>query len=455
MPQINQEYRDYGVFRQYPFLDDTVGAPEGLFVDASVYLSTNEDDVYVWLEAFDKASGYVSLYSSVGVRISGTLNGDSVILRDESKDLYAGVLAVDEDALSKLPTARAAYQERQCVLSPSCVFISPITGVASLNSAGGVVLFQGGDGVRVRTRSVGTVSTLQVDVVGDIGDVDCEESGPPVRCIRVIQESGAPFSAASNGYGDIIINGVDSFTGEALCESTDTSTSYSVETILQNAGVSGKYSPEAWLAHDYVKEEMKAAGWFWAIAPLDFDRNVAFTTEHEGLVMGGATGRPYQRSSDTVWLIGDYSAYGYTDTDFNAPFAYMRNFTVIHNGKEYNPIRYGGHSIYSEGGRWNKYVFQYRYVLSGYDEFAVNEFGTVSGLPEGESYTKVTVGMFSTLLPFAALVPVKPTAWTPAEETEVTVCSYGGNIGIYAPNHDISSNPIKSDRSGGIIKLRG
>jgi len=57
MTAINQEHRDYGKIRKYPFKDDTTLVPDELFVDAVVYLQSLERDITVSLLSYDTSSG--------------------------------------------------------------------------------------------------------------------------------------------------------------------------------------------------------------------------------------------------------------------------------------------------------------------------------------------------------------------------------------------------------------
>ena len=406
MTLYSQEHRDYGANRKYPFTDASTlyDVPRGLLADAVVYVaSDNPDDTVVWLETLDLGAGTAHLRTGGGVTIAGRVAGTEAHLTDTRDGQAAGMLLFDPGALAAAHRTRFALPPKAALLCPSCVFISAARGVASLNGRAGHISLVGEDGVSVYTGTEGGRNIIRVDAIGTPKSYDgCPESsgGPAIRCIRWIQESGSLISVDSTDNGAVVLNGVSTFTGEALCADRDVA-----------AGDTAWYlnpwfSPEVWLENQTVKDEMEEMGWWWAIADKhDYESGTLKAYPMTGSVYAGLSGL------DLGVLVANPD-YGYPATTSVRPL-YVRDFLVQDqaSGEKYNPV-YGGAANVPVLPSMRKVDDKYLVSTPGYGGSGERVYIDV---PDDDAY----------ILPFAALVPVRTAAppWEPAQEQDLTVCA--------------------------------
>lgn len=454
MALYNQEHRDYGAHRKYPFTDDSSlsvsggdALPDGLVVDAVLHVDTKDEaDTEVWLEVLDLGSRTVRIRTASGMLLSGDIDGTEVKLTAAESLQASGLLLLGRPALDSAGRARYVMTPRAAVFNPSCVFLLTTPGVTSLNGRSGHISLTGVDGVSVFTGVVDGKNVLRVDAVGvPKSYVDCDFVGREVLCTRWVHERGSLISADTTNNGDVVLGGVSTFTGEALCESRAVAQATTHEDAWYLAP---RYSPESWQGSQLIKDEMADMGWWWAIA----DKHVADAGTLElypltggvySLVFNGLLG-----FEDTVVTVGPAAEYGYPYGHGLLRPLYVRNFSVydLETGTRYEPVcsptseRPVVNSINNDGGY---------YLVS---TPAYNEAGTrvwVAAPPDGY------------ILPFAALLPIRSAApdqpvWEPTAAGYTTeVCARYGRINIYTPNHEDGSNPLRSDRDKAMLGLRG
>jgi len=384
-------------------------------------------------------------------------------LTDSSNNLDAGLIVLNEEFLRTVSPVVYTFEIGKVQLVTSCVFVSASEGLATLNTLSGAVEVRGEKGVEVYTGNIDGVPTLQVNILGQ-GKEECEDGSTPVSCIQFIQEAGAPLSADSSYQGAVVLNGTDTFTGEALCESSSdkASRTLTAEQIIAQSDIGQIYSPENWQHSAAIRQEMRDAGWFWAIADGSFNLFDGVQQNQLGLVIFWTSGSPYIGNaslnndinrSNVVFFRGDYEEYGYKGTDHSAKSIYTRNYTLYSRGQYIQPIHYIPAYNRIMNTMHNIQRYNARTLTSDDDKFFVEVSVTNFEVDTGTVFTVDKSDLTEYL--FAALVPTKVEPFTPPTEEVITlVCARKGNIDIYAPHHEASSNPIKSDRLDGSIKLR-